>query len=214
MEKTNIKIIMSFFAIGVFFLFFAFMANETSDVVGQRSSQSMLAFTAANNSPDQNPPEDENVENAPATENQAVPVPAGQTTEQDGYVSISGIDFDEEGISDGGIMGILNLAFIWGIRIVIALALVFIVIGAVQYMTTDAIYDKKEGKERITAAIGGLILALVSWLILQTINPDILSSNFLGRLRDLEPAPAPAPQTVPAPAPADSTGDTTETPSE
>lgn len=55
-----------------------------------------------------------------------------------------------------------------------ALAVVMIVIGGIQYMSTDAIYGKKDGKEKINRALGGLLLALASWLILNTINPKLL----------------------------------------
>lgn len=58
-----------------------------------------------------------------------------------------------------------------------ALAVVMIVIGGIQYMSTDAIYGKKDGKEKINRALGGLLLALVSWLILNSINPKILEIN-------------------------------------
>lgn len=152
MQRTDIKIIASFFLIGIAFLSFALFVDRSSDTVLNESNNSEVMLAASGES----------------------------------YVSISGVDFDEEGLSDEGIIGILGLVFVWGIRIAIALALVFVVVGAVQYMTTDAIYDKKEGKKRIQAAIGGLILALVSWLILNTINPDIMGSNFLNRLNELD----------------------------
>ncbi len=55
------------------------------------------------------------------------------------------------------------------------LAVVMIIVGGVQYMTTDAIGGKESGKETIGNAIAGLVLALSSWLILNTINPDLVS---------------------------------------
>ncbi len=58
-----------------------------------------------------------------------------------------------------------------------ALAVVMIVVGGIQYMSTDAVYGKSEGKARINQAIAGLLLALVAWLILYTINPDLLKIN-------------------------------------
>ena len=58
------------------------------------------------------------------------------------------------------------------------LAVVMIVIGGIEYMSTDAISGKSEGKERITNAVLGLLLALVSWLLLYTINPKLLEFNF------------------------------------
>jgi len=67
-------------------------------------------------------------------------------------------------------------------RLLIALATVFAMImiiwGGIEYMSTDAISGKEEGKERIQNAVWGLILALVSWLILYTINPDLLQFKF------------------------------------
>lgn len=54
------------------------------------------------------------------------------------------------------------------------LAFLMIVIGGIEYMTAEAISSKREGKERIQNAILGLLLALASWLILNTINPKLL----------------------------------------
>lgn len=64
-----------------------------------------------------------------------------------------------------------------GIVIAIAslLAVVMLVVGGVQYMTTDAFSGKSEARETITKALLGLILALGSYLILKTINPNLLS---------------------------------------
>ena len=52
-------------------------------------------------------------------------------------------------------------------------------VGAIQYMTTDAISGKEEGKERITKALLGLLLAVGAWLILSTINPDLLGTGLI-----------------------------------
>ncbi|PIQ91351.1 MAG: hypothetical protein COV70_04240 [Parcubacteria group bacterium CG11_big_fil_rev_8_21_14_0_20_39_22] len=65
--------------------------------------------------------------------------------------------------------------FTTGIAIAGALAFLMIVIGAFQYMSTDAISDKSEGKDKILRSVGGLVLALASFLILNTINPDLIS---------------------------------------
>ncbi len=67
-------------------------------------------------------------------------------------------------------------------RILIGLAGVFAVImiffGGVQYMTTDALGQKEEARKRITGAIWGLIIALGSFAILNTINPKLLDFTF------------------------------------
>jgi hypothetical protein len=50
-----------------------------------------------------------------------------------------------------------------------------IVIGGVQYLSTDAISGKNEGRKKIENALGGLLLAILAWLILNTINPELLN---------------------------------------
>ncbi|MEK7588525.1 MAG: hypothetical protein AAB438_01770 [Patescibacteria group bacterium] len=64
------------------------------------------------------------------------------------------------------------------IKILIGLSAVFamimIIIGGIEYMTTDAMSKKEEGKERALNAVFGLILALASYAILNTINPKLL----------------------------------------
>jgi hypothetical protein len=57
------------------------------------------------------------------------------------------------------------------------LAVIVIIIGGLQYMTTDAISGKEEGKEKIWRAVLGLIMAMASWLILFTINPELISTS-------------------------------------
>ena len=70
-----------------------------------------------------------------------------------------------------------NGLFKFGIIIAGFLAVVMIAFGGIQYMSTDAIHGKSEGRERITYALMGLLLVLFSWILLNTINPDILSFN-------------------------------------
>jgi hypothetical protein len=55
------------------------------------------------------------------------------------------------------------------------LAVIMIVWGGIQYLTTDAIQDKKEGKQRIQDALWGLILAIGAFIILNTISPNLLN---------------------------------------
>lgn len=61
------------------------------------------------------------------------------------------------------------------IGISFALAFVMIVWGGVEYMSTDAIYGKSAGRERIKNALWGLLLVLGAYIILQTINPDLVN---------------------------------------
>jgi|CXWK01.1.fsa_nt_gi hypothetical protein len=57
------------------------------------------------------------------------------------------------------------------------LAVIMITIGGFQYMTSEAIGQKSAGKERISQAFTGLLLAIASWLILYTINPKTIEFN-------------------------------------
>ncbi len=55
-----------------------------------------------------------------------------------------------------------------------AFAVFMIVIGGFQYMSTDALQGKEEGKARIWNSVKGLVLVIGAWLILYTINPGLL----------------------------------------
>src|SRR3989344_2130674 len=65
------------------------------------------------------------------------------------------------------------IPFILGLAAV--LAVVEIVIGGIEYAVTEAIDSKADAKDRIRQAILGLLLALASWLILYTINPELIN---------------------------------------
>jgi hypothetical protein len=71
----------------------------------------------------------------------------------------------------------LSQAFQFGLAIAAALAVIMIVWGGVEIMLSESVFSKDDGKKKIQDAIWGLILALVSWLILYTINPAILNFN-------------------------------------
>jgi uncharacterized membrane protein len=78
-------------------------------------------------------------------------------------------------ISTTSLGDFLSKIFNLGIAIAVALSVVMITFGGVQYMTTDSWNKKEEGKERIRNALYGLGLALISWLILYTINPCLVT---------------------------------------
>ena len=64
-----------------------------------------------------------------------------------------------------------------GIVLAGVLAFFTIVWGGFTYLSTDAITGKEEGKARIGRALGGLVLALASFIILNTINPNLVNLN-------------------------------------
>jgi hypothetical protein len=57
------------------------------------------------------------------------------------------------------------------------LAVVMMIIGGLEWMLTDSVTNKSEGRRRIAAALGGLLLLLSSFLILQQISPDLVNFN-------------------------------------
>ena len=69
----------------------------------------------------------------------------------------------------------LNIIIKFAIGFAGALAVIMMVLGGIQYMSPDALSGKSEGRERITYALGGLLLALASYLILNTINPNLVN---------------------------------------
>lgn len=80
--------------------------------------------------------------------------------------------------------GVFNLA----IGLSAAAAVFMIVLGGIQYMTTDAIQGKSEGKARIKNALISLTFVIASYLILYTINPNLLTLNL--NIEDVNIKPA------------------------
>ena len=70
----------------------------------------------------------------------------------------------------------LNIMIKIIIGIAAVLAMIMIVMGGIEYMTSDLISSKEAGKDTIKNAILGLLLALGAFLILNTINPQLLSA--------------------------------------
>src|SRR3990167_9043830 len=70
----------------------------------------------------------------------------------------------------------------WAFRFILALAgflaVMMIVIGGVEYIISGASESMRgEAKKRIENAIWGLVMALVSYLVLYTINPSLVDFN-------------------------------------
>src|SRR3989344_3837039 len=78
----------------------------------------------------------------------------------------------ETGASD--FSGYFGQMFRLAIGLAAIFAVFFMVVGGIQYMSTDAWTGKKEGMTKIKNAFWGLVLVLASWLILNTINPDLV----------------------------------------
>lgn len=85
-----------------------------------------------------------------------------------GPTSDSAFDFGDY------VNGLLKFA----IGIAGALAVVMIVIGGIQYMSTDNFGEKAAGKDQIKNAVGGVVLLLGAYMILNTINPNLVDFHF------------------------------------
>ncbi len=72
----------------------------------------------------------------------------------------------------------LNLMLKIFIGLCAVMAVVMIVMGGLEYMTSELISSKEEGKSKITGALFGLVIALGAYALLNTINPDLLKSDF------------------------------------
>lgn len=77
----------------------------------------------------------------------------------------------------GALSDYLNVMIKLFIGICAVLAVIMIVMGGIEYMTSELISSKQAGKDRILHAIFGLILALGAWTLLNTINPKLLDSS-------------------------------------
>ncbi|MCM2338940.1 MAG: lytic murein transglycosylase [Burkholderiales bacterium] len=69
----------------------------------------------------------------------------------------------------------LNIIIKLIIGISAVLAMVMITMGGIEYMTSELVSEKSAGKDTIQNAILGLLIALGSYLILNTINPQLLN---------------------------------------
>jgi len=72
-----------------------------------------------------------------------------------------------------------NIMFKIAIGLCAVLAVLMIVLGGVQYMGDESIFGKTEAKSQITKAILGLLIAIGSYALLNTINPAMLGKEGL-----------------------------------
>lgn len=73
------------------------------------------------------------------------------------------------------------LSFIFPLAIGLAalLAVIMITIGGIEYTFSAVPGMKGDGLKKIQEAIWGLLLALAAYLILYTINPDLINLSFI-----------------------------------
>lgn len=64
--------------------------------------------------------------------------------------------------------------YLLAVGIAVAMAFVVITFGGITYATSDALSGKQDGRRLITNALSGLILVIGSYVIINTINPQML----------------------------------------
>jgi len=107
----------------------------------------------------------------------AVTVDSLPSNYQQDYIPLAPLPFD--GLNGGTTPTLgeyLAGVFKAGIIIIIILSVIMIVFHAIAYMTVGAISGKTEHRENIWNAILGLLIALGSWLLLNTISPNLASN--------------------------------------
>jgi hypothetical protein len=70
--------------------------------------------------------------------------------------------------------GLFNLA----IGISAALSVIIITIGGFEYIGSSSFTSKSSAKERIKNALLGLVMTMAAWLILYTVNPNLIELDF------------------------------------
>jgi hypothetical protein len=76
--------------------------------------------------------------------------------------------------SAGNLGNYLNNIYKLAVASAGVLAVLMIVMGGFSYISTDAISNKEEGKHQIKMALGGLLVVFASYIILNTINPQLV----------------------------------------
>jgi hypothetical protein len=91
-----------------------------------------------------------------------------------GYVPLEPLPFLKNA-SNPSLPQLLQALFQLSLIAGAGLAVLMITIGGIQYMTGDALHQKQEGRSRIQGAVFGLILLIFIYLLLRTINPQLLN---------------------------------------
>ncbi len=126
--------------------------------------------------------------NIPKTKTAPTPAPTPEKVNTDTmYKSLAplpDLGLGKDGNPDGSSFDTAqNCAFGVYLRIIIklvlgiaaVLAMIMITVGGIEYLTSELVASKEAGKGTITNAILGLVIALGAFLILNTVNPDLLN---------------------------------------
>lgn len=82
-----------------------------------------------------------------------------------------------EAVDTTSLPSYLNAVYRIGIGICFALGVIMFTWAGIEYIVSESMNTKSDAKKRIAAALTGLAIALVSYILLNTINPDLLKLN-------------------------------------
>jgi hypothetical protein len=92
-----------------------------------------------------------------------------------GYELEVGIPGQVEPGTKTGLIDYVKYVFLYGLATIGLAALIALVIGGIMYMSSGSITKTDEAKKWIWGALTGLLLGLSAYLILNTINPDLVN---------------------------------------
>lgn len=87
-----------------------------------------------------------------------------------------------ESIPTNNFPAFLQAIYRIGIGACFVLGVIMFTWAGIEYIVSESMGSKADGKARMTAALTGLAIALVSYILLFTINPDLLKFNDLNVL--------------------------------
>jgi hypothetical protein len=86
-------------------------------------------------------------------------------------------------ITNQGFAFYVNSLFKYSLAAGAVLAVIYIAIGGFEYMLSEAMESKKDGRARITHALYGLGILLMVTIVLYIINPNILCLDVFNSAR-------------------------------
>jgi len=150
------------------------------------------------------------------TSSEAIPKPIESPKGVIPYEFETGIPFlvrAKQSLQQMTLAELIKLLIVLAFRISGILAFVMIVWGGIEYMISGANAKmQKSAQEKIVGAIIGLILLFAFWLILNTINPDILRTPSLTFYYPPQPTPPSSVSPPPQPTSSSSTTSTSKPP--
>lgn len=84
--------------------------------------------------------------------------------------------FPGQTTGQGNFCELLNSVFKFLIYLGAMLAVLFLVLAGITYMISEVVDKRSAARDRIKAAVWGLIILLASWIILNTINPGLVAA--------------------------------------